>query len=365
MGCSVAAATPGHGTGGRTPPVPRKTARRLTSGACVLVLRAAPPTAPLSLVAKQPRPAPPGLRMERKFLSRVCLYWLLVCGSRKEAPRYAVGDYVVCRSLGGDVSVCQIAGLRQDSTGERYILCKWFYRPEETPGGRLPSHGCCELFSSDDHSVDIAPADTILCKCRVLSGEAYTAELSAAVQRAICAASTSACTPERLASPAGSIPVSLLEADASWVGSPHETTSAAGREQKIEARLKCVQQEIKLCLEHLLGRVTHEVELSAKLGTSYSTAYSVQTARTANLARPQVSGETSVDHAARQAQASMRNVYYTRMVYSAATTKVYASSPGETSPRGLTPRTAGELSTSPPCLHTPLLTSYSPRAQTF
>eukprot|EP01048_Picozoa_sp_COSAG05_P022446 COSAG05_NODE_4494_length_1490_cov_1.629044_1_plen_442_part_01 len=248
---------------------------------------------------------------------------------RKE---FAVGDCVVCRSDGGEVSVCEVLGQRQDSTGERFILCRWFYRPEETPGGRLPSHGCCELFSSEEHSIDIAPADTVLCKCRVLSAADYAKELSAAAKSAICAASDGVCTPERLASPAGRIPVGQLDEDASWVDTPFDTTGASellGRMEKMEARRKCVNDEVGRCLDHLLGRVVLEVDYSKRLSTSYSTTFSLQTARTASsaatgkataaggaAATPSTPPRPEAAHAA--AGKLMRNVYYSRAVYSSA-----------------------------------------------
>jgi hypothetical protein len=83
----------------------------------------------------------------------------------------------VCRNGKGGISVCRIAGYRKDSSGELFILCRWFYSPEETVQGRLPRHGHNELLSGD--YIDIAPADTIICRCRVLDPDSYAKELMA------------------------------------------------------------------------------------------------------------------------------------------------------------------------------------------
>ncbi|KAM3278961.1 hypothetical protein ACQJBY_046327 [Aegilops geniculata] len=52
------------------------------------------------------------------------------------------------------------------------VKVRWYYRPEESIGGRRPFHGEKEVFLSDHQ--DVQSADTIECKCNVYSFRDYT-----------------------------------------------------------------------------------------------------------------------------------------------------------------------------------------------
>ncbi|KAM0872697.1 hypothetical protein ACQ4PT_038562 [Festuca glaucescens] len=63
-----------------------------------------------------------------------------------------------------------------EATGPRganvRVKVRWYYRPEESMGGRRPFHGSKEVFLSDHQ--DVQSADTIECKCNVYSFKEYT-----------------------------------------------------------------------------------------------------------------------------------------------------------------------------------------------
>jgi len=52
------------------------------------------------------------------------------------------------------------------------VRVRWYYRPEESIGGRRPFHGSKEVFLSDHY--DVQSADTIEGKCNVHSFRTYT-----------------------------------------------------------------------------------------------------------------------------------------------------------------------------------------------
>lgn len=52
------------------------------------------------------------------------------------------------------------------------VRVRWYYRPEESMGGRRPFHGSKEVFLSDHY--DVQSADTIEGKCNVHSFRSYT-----------------------------------------------------------------------------------------------------------------------------------------------------------------------------------------------
>ncbi|KAH7388075.1 hypothetical protein KP509_16G056300 [Ceratopteris richardii] len=52
------------------------------------------------------------------------------------------------------------------------VEVRWYYRPEESIGGRRPFHGAKEVFLSDH--TDIQSADTIEGKCTVHTFKRYT-----------------------------------------------------------------------------------------------------------------------------------------------------------------------------------------------
>ena len=52
------------------------------------------------------------------------------------------------------------------------VKVRWYYRPEETKGGRKQYHGVNEVFRSDHY--DIQSVDTIEGKCTVHNFKSYT-----------------------------------------------------------------------------------------------------------------------------------------------------------------------------------------------
>ncbi|XP_059314234.1 chromatin remodeling protein EBS-like [Lycium ferocissimum] len=69
--------------------------------------------------------------------------------------------------------VARIEKIESDSRGSNVrVHVRWYYRPEESIGGRRQFHGVKELFMSDHY--DIQSADTIEGKCIVHSFKNYT-----------------------------------------------------------------------------------------------------------------------------------------------------------------------------------------------
>ncbi|KAL2231638.1 UNVERIFIED_CONTAM: Chromatin remodeling protein SHL [Sesamum indicum] len=69
--------------------------------------------------------------------------------------------------------VARVEKIEADSRGTNVkIHVRWYYRPEESIGGRRQFHGSKELFLSDHF--DIQSADTIEGKCTVHSFKSYT-----------------------------------------------------------------------------------------------------------------------------------------------------------------------------------------------
>ena len=94
-----------------------------------------------------------------------------------------LGAHVLCKGGGssGGPHVGEVVGHRTDAAGERFVLCRWYYRPEDAPAGREPFDGCSELLESDH--VDIVPHDAVLGPCRVLRPAEFTRERDAEVAR--------------------------------------------------------------------------------------------------------------------------------------------------------------------------------------
>ena len=91
------------------------------------------------------------------------------------------GRLICMRRAGGNVpsvsllvSVSKNRLIRRRLGRSRYLLCRWYYRPEETLAGRQPFDGCSELLESDH--VDIVPHSSVLSRCRVLGPAEYTRE---------------------------------------------------------------------------------------------------------------------------------------------------------------------------------------------
>ena len=69
--------------------------------------------------------------------------------------------------------VAKIEKIEADSRGANVkVHVRWYYRPEESIGGRRQFHGSKELFLSDHY--DVQSADTIEGKCTVHTFKNYT-----------------------------------------------------------------------------------------------------------------------------------------------------------------------------------------------
>ncbi|EFJ16306.1 hypothetical protein SELMODRAFT_445241 [Selaginella moellendorffii] len=68
--------------------------------------------------------------------------------------------------------VAKIERIEADARNNIKVNVRWYYRPEESMGGRRQFHGAKELFLSDHF--DIQSADTIEGKCTVHSFKSYT-----------------------------------------------------------------------------------------------------------------------------------------------------------------------------------------------
>ncbi|XP_019055011.1 PREDICTED: uncharacterized protein LOC104607568 [Nelumbo nucifera] len=68
--------------------------------------------------------------------------------------------------------VAKVEKIESDSRGNVKVRVRWYYRPEESIGGRRQFHGAKEVFLSDHY--DVQSADTIEGKCTVHSFKSYT-----------------------------------------------------------------------------------------------------------------------------------------------------------------------------------------------
>lgn len=69
--------------------------------------------------------------------------------------------------------VAKIDRIETDARGSNVkVKVRWYYRPEESLGGRRQFHGSKEVFLSDHY--DTLSLDTIECKCTVHSFKSYT-----------------------------------------------------------------------------------------------------------------------------------------------------------------------------------------------
>ncbi|GMN55742.1 hypothetical protein TIFTF001_024861 [Ficus carica] len=85
------------------------------------------------------------------------------------------GDCVLMRpsDQGKPSYVARIERIEADSRGANVkVHVRWYYRPEESIGGRRQFHGSKEVFLSDHY--DFQSADTIEGKCTVHSFKSYT-----------------------------------------------------------------------------------------------------------------------------------------------------------------------------------------------
>ncbi|XP_047312137.1 chromatin remodeling protein EBS-like [Impatiens glandulifera] len=104
-------------------------------------------------------------------------------GSRRVVASYTIrgtnkvvrmGDCVLIRSSENNTLpyVAQIDKIEMDNRNNTDVRVRWYYRPEESIGGRRIFHGCKELFLSDHY--DFQSAHTIEGKCTVHSFKNYT-----------------------------------------------------------------------------------------------------------------------------------------------------------------------------------------------
>ncbi len=97
--------------------------------------------------------------------------------------------------------VAKIEKIEADSRNNVKVRVRWYYRPEESMGGRRQFHGSKELFLSDHY--DIQSADTIEGKCTVHTFKNYTKLESVGTDDYFCRfeykAATGGFTPDRVA----------------------------------------------------------------------------------------------------------------------------------------------------------------------
>ncbi|KAB5560365.1 hypothetical protein DKX38_005322 [Salix brachista] len=114
-----------------------------------------------------------------------------------------VGDCVLMRpsDTGRPSYVARIEGMEADSRNNVKVRVRWYYRPEESLGGRRQFHGAKELFLSDHY--DVQSAHTIEGKCTVHSFKNYTKLENVGAEDYYCRfeykAATGGFTPDRVA----------------------------------------------------------------------------------------------------------------------------------------------------------------------
>mmetsp|Transcript_17697 Transcript_17697/g.43924 ORF Transcript_17697/g.43924 Transcript_17697/m.43924 type:complete len:224 (-) Transcript_17697:95-766(-) len=91
----------------------------------------------------------------------------------KEVP-FAVNEHVLVKPENPSEKpyVGRITEIyEKGADGDPEMRMRWFYRPEETDGGRKPFHGADEVFSSDHF--DCISAATIMRRCYIYTLEDY------------------------------------------------------------------------------------------------------------------------------------------------------------------------------------------------
>lgn len=103
--------------------------------------------------------------------------------------------------MGKPPYVARVEKIEADSRNNVKVRVRWYYRPEESMGGRRQFHGAKELFLSDHH--DVQSAHTIEGKCTVHSFKNYTKLENVGADDYFCRfeykAATGAFTPDRVA----------------------------------------------------------------------------------------------------------------------------------------------------------------------
>ena len=114
-----------------------------------------------------------------------------------------VGDCVLMRPAesGKPPYVARVEKIEADHRNNVRVRVRWYYRPEESIGGRRQFHGAKELFLSDHY--DVQSAHTIEGKCIVHSFKNYTKLENVGAEDYFCRfeykAATGAFTPDRIA----------------------------------------------------------------------------------------------------------------------------------------------------------------------
>ncbi|OEL26977.1 Chromatin remodeling protein EBS [Dichanthelium oligosanthes] len=113
------------------------------------------------------------------------------------------GDCVLMRPSDSDNQpyVARVEKMEADGRGSVRVRVRWYYRPEESKGGRRQFHGAKELFLSDHF--DLQSAHTIEGKCIVHSFKNYTKLDNVGPEDFFCRfeykAATGSFTPDRVA----------------------------------------------------------------------------------------------------------------------------------------------------------------------
>ena len=122
-------------------------------------------------------------------------FFFLVC--------FAAGDCVLMRSSDSDKQpyVARVEKIEADHRNNVKVRVRWYYRPEESIGGRRQFHGAKELFLSDHY--DVQSAHTIEGKCIVHTFKSYTKLENVGTEDYFCRfeykAATGGFTPDRVA----------------------------------------------------------------------------------------------------------------------------------------------------------------------
>ncbi|KAL0400031.1 UNVERIFIED_CONTAM: Chromatin remodeling protein EBS [Sesamum radiatum] len=113
------------------------------------------------------------------------------------------GDCVLMRPSDSDKPpyVAKVEKIEADHRNNVKVRVRWYYRPEESIGGRRQFHGVKELFLSDHY--DVQSAHTIEGKCIVHSFKNYTKLDNVGAEDYFCRfeykAATGGFTPDRVA----------------------------------------------------------------------------------------------------------------------------------------------------------------------
>ncbi|URE25478.1 BAH [Musa troglodytarum] len=114
-----------------------------------------------------------------------------------------VGDCVLMRPAESEKPpyVARVEKIEADHRNNVRVRVRWYYRPEESIGGRRQFHGAKELFLSDHY--DVQSAHTIEGKCTVHSFKNYTKLENVGAEDYFCRfeykAATGGFTPDRVA----------------------------------------------------------------------------------------------------------------------------------------------------------------------